>query len=57
MAKDVIKAMEKVYGTLLIFKVHKSLKDALNAKQEDYVNFWKEYSKYFILPKEFATDF
>lgn len=38
MAKDVIKAMEEVYEALLIFKVHKSLKDTLDAKQEDYVN-------------------
>lgn len=61
MAKDVIKAMEDVYETSLfqsiIFKIQKSLKDAINAKTEDYEKLRNEYSQYLILPEEFVYDF
>ncbi len=59
MAKDVIKAFEDVCITPLfqsiIYKIQKSLKDALNAKPEDYENLRNQQTS--ILPQEFAADF
>ncbi len=60
-AKDVMKAMEDVYETPLfqsiVLKIQKSLKDALHSKPEDYEKLRNEYSRYSMLPEEFAADF
>ena len=59
MAKDVIKAFEDVCVTPLfqsiIIKIQKSLKEALDAKLEDYQNLRNKQCS--ILPQEFAADF
>ena len=59
MAKDVIKAFEDVCVTPLfqsiIIKIQKSLKEALDAKPEDYQNLRNKQCS--ILPQEFAADF
>ena len=56
-----LKLWEDVYETPLfqsiVFKIQKGLKDAINAKPEDYAKLKNEYSQYSILPEEFAADF
>lgn len=58
-AKDVIPAFQEVYVTPLfqsiVCKVQKSLKDAIEAKKEDYEALRKEYQQYTILPEEYAA--
>ena len=60
-AKDVLKAIEDVYETLLfqsiVLQIQKALKDALDAVPEDYAKLRKEYRHSAILPQEFASDF